>query len=100
MDRIITLGIDLAKNVFQLHGVDKHGRCILKKRLKRTEVAIFIENLPVCQIVLESCSSSNFWARKFLEMGHTVKLISPQFVKPFVKTYLLTRFGRPRRRSK
>lgn len=83
---ITMLGIDIAKTVFQLHGVNKQGACALKKRLSRDKLAAFIANLPTCTIVMESCGGSNYWARVFQSYGHTVKLISPQYVKPFVKT--------------
>lgn len=80
------LAIDIAKNVFQIHGNDKHGKCVLKKRISRNKLSEFIENTDRCTIVLESCGGSSFWHRKFTLMGHTVKLIAPQYVKPFVKT--------------
>lgn len=80
------LGIDIAKNNFQLHGVDPAGKEVLKKRLPRHKLAAFIANLPACTIVMESCGGANYWARVFHKNAHTVKLISPQFVKPFVKT--------------
>jgi transposase len=85
MSDVTLLGIDLAKNVFQLHGVNRYGKAVLKKRLKRADLAEFISNLPPCKIAMEACSGSNYWARKFIEFGHTVQLISPQHVKPFVK---------------
>ena len=80
---IKTLGIDLAKNIFQLHGVNTAGRLELKKTIKRAQLLAFIAKLPVCEIVMEACGGANYWARKFKEYGHEVKLISPQFVKPF-----------------
>lgn len=83
---INVLGIDIAKNVFQLHGVDALGKAVLKKRLSRNQLAIYAANLPRCTIVMESCGGANYWARVFQRAGHSVKLISPQFVKPFVKT--------------
>ena len=82
---IKTLGIDLAKNIFQLHGVNSAGRLELKKTIKRAQLLEFIAKLPACEIVMEACGGANYWARKFKEHGHNVKLISPQFVKPFVK---------------
>jgi len=82
---ITTLGIDLAKNIFQLHGADNRGKAVLKRTLTRNKLPEFIANLPTCRIVMEACSGANYWARKFKEYGHEVKLISPQFVKPFVK---------------
>ena len=83
---ISMLGIDIAKNTFQFHGVDSNGKMILRKRLSRRELAAFVGNLPSCIIVMESCGGANYWARVFQRSGHQVKLISPQFVKPFVQT--------------
>lgn len=86
MMNITVLGIDLAKNVFQLHGVDTAGKAIVKKQLTRARLAEFVMNLPPCLIGMEACASSHYWARKFQQSGHEVKLISPQFVKPYVKS--------------
>lgn len=86
MEKLTLLGVDLAKNVFQLHGVDDKGNAVLRKRLSRTKLAAFITNLSLCTIVMEACAGANHWCRKFKSMGHEVKLISPQFVKPFIKT--------------
>lgn len=83
---IKALGIDIAKRVFQLHGTDAKGKPILKKRINRDQLLKFIANIPPCLIGMEACSGSNYWARKFRSYGHDVKLISPQFVKPYVKT--------------
>jgi transposase len=83
---ITTVGIDLAKSVFQVHGVDERGKVGLRKQLKRSQVMGFFANLPRCLIGMEACGSAHFWARKFTELGHTVKLMAPQFVKPYVKT--------------
>jgi transposase len=83
---IKVLGIDIAKSVFQLHGVDALGKAVLKKRLSRDQLTRFVSNLPQCCIVMEACGGANYWARVFQRSGHSVKLISPQFVKPFVKT--------------
>jgi transposase len=86
MSKVTLLGIDIAKNVFQLHGVDEKGNPVLKRRLTRTKLANFIATLPPCTIVMEACGSVNHWCRKFSAMGHETKQISAQFVKPFVKT--------------
>ena len=83
---ITTIGIDLAKNVFQVHGVDERAKVGLKKQLKRAQVLPFFANLPSCLIGMEACGSAHYWARKLKELGHTVKLMAPQFVKPYVKT--------------
>lgn len=86
MNKITLLGIDLAKNVFQLHGVDQKGKAVLKQKMSRAQLGKFIANLPVCTIAMEACGGAHYWARKFQRFGHEVKIISPQFVKPFVKT--------------
>ena len=84
--KITTIGIDLAKAVFQVHGVDKHGKVVLRKQLKRKDVLSFFANLEPCLIGMEACGSAHYWARKLSELGHTVRLMAPQFVKPYVKT--------------
>jgi transposase len=83
---IKTLGIDLAKQSFQLHGVDEDGRTVLRKTLSRKKLSAFIVNLPPCLIGLEACGGAHHWVRVFTEMGHTVRMIAPQFVKPYVKS--------------
>ncbi|CAL8476977.1 IS110 family transposase [Caballeronia sp. S22] len=84
--KITTIGIDLAKTVFAVHGVNEHGRAVLKKILKRDQVTTFFANLSPCLIGMEACGSAHYWARKLETMGHAVRLIAPQFVKPYVKT--------------
>jgi transposase len=84
--KITSVGIDLAKNVIQVHGVDERGKAVLKKQLKRDQVASFFANLPPCLIGMEACGSAHHWARKLQSFGHSVKLMAPQFVKPYVKT--------------
>jgi transposase len=84
--KITTVGIDLAKSVFQIHGVDARGKAVLRKQLKRSEMAMFFANLPPCLIGMEACSSAHHWARKLIAVGHEVRLMAPQFVKPYVKT--------------
>ena len=84
--KITTVGIDLAKNVFQIHGVDERGHAVLKKQLKRSQMMEFFVNLPPCLIGMETCGSAHHWARELTKLGHTVKLMAPQFVKPYVKT--------------
>ncbi|MFS0757600.1 IS110 family transposase [Noviherbaspirillum sp. 1P10PC] len=84
--KLTTIGIDLARNVFQVHGVDAHGKASLKKQFKRGQMAAFFANLPPCLIGMEACGSAHYWARKLQALGHTVKLMAPQFVKPYVKT--------------
>jgi len=82
---IETLGVDIAKNVFQLHGVNRNGRVVLKRRVMRDELLKVIAQIDRCTIVLEACTGAFYWARKFEVLGHEVQLISPQYVKPFVR---------------
>jgi len=84
--KITTVGIDLAKNVFQVHGADGRGKAVLHKQLRRDQVTAFFANLEPCLIGLEACGSAHHWARQLQALGHTVKLIAPQFVKPYVKS--------------
>lgn len=84
MKELTLLGIDLAKNVFQLKGLDKHHKELFKKRLNREKLETFVRGLPSCTIMMESCGGSNHWGRMFNTMGHEVKLISPQHVTPYV----------------
>jgi transposase len=83
--QITTLGIDMAKHVFQLHGVDKHGHVVLTKRLSRAKVLPFMAQLPPCLIGMEASGGAHYWARELTKLGHTVKLMSPQFVRPYVQ---------------
>ena len=83
---ITQVGIDLAKMVFQVHGVDARGKVLLRKQLKRQQMMAFFAQLPQCLIGMEACGGSHYWARRLTGLGRTVKLISPQFVKPYVKT--------------
>ena len=84
--KIKIIGIDLAKSVYQIHGVDEHGKVLVRKQLKRAELSSYFANLEPCLIGMEACGSAHHWARKFEGYGHTVKLMAPQFVKAYVKT--------------
>lgn len=86
MRHIKVLGIDLAKNVFQIHGADAKGKCVLRKRLSRAKLKTFVVNLPPAIIGIEACGGAHCWARYFKECGHEVRMMSPQFVKPYVKS--------------
>lgn len=86
MTEIMTVGLDLAKSVFQVHGVDQDGRPVVRKKLRRGQVLGFFAGLSPCLIGLEACASAHYWARELQALGHTVRLIPPQYVKPFVKT--------------
>jgi transposase len=83
--KITRIGIDLAKNVFQIHGVDHCERVVLTRQLRRNQMIEFFQKLEPCLIGMEACASAHHWARTLAAMGHTVKLIAPQFVKPYVK---------------
>jgi transposase len=80
------IGIDLAKNVFEIHGVDERDKTVIRKTLRREEVGRFFANIPPCLVAMEACSGAHHWARKLIDLGHECRLISPQFVKPYVKT--------------
>ncbi|HSW97680.1 MAG TPA: IS110 family transposase [Candidatus Saccharimonadales bacterium] len=86
MSNITLVGVDVAKEVFQIHGVDNTGKGMIKKKVYRSDLLRTIANMPTCTIAMEACGGSHHWARQFQLLGHQVKLISPQFVKPFVKT--------------
>ncbi len=86
METVAVIGIDLAKNVFQVHGSDATGRRVFNKSLRRASVAKFFANLPPCLVGMEACGSSHYWGRVISDLGHDVKLMPPQYVKPYVKT--------------
>ena len=83
---ISLLAIDIAKNVFQLHGNDERGKAVLKKKPRRGEVLPVLANIPKCIVAMEACGSSNYWAREFEKLGHEVRLVSARFVKAYVKS--------------
>ena len=78
--------LDIAKNVFQVHGADAAGRGVLRRRLRRAEVITFFARLPKALVGIEACPSGHHWARELRSLGHDVRLIPPQYVRPFVKT--------------
>jgi transposase len=83
---ITRIGIDLAKQVFQLHGVDRHGKAVIKKQLRRSQMLAYFRKLPPTLIGMEACGSAHYWARELGKMGHDARLMSPQFVKAYVKS--------------
>jgi transposase len=85
MDEITTIGIDLAKNVFQVHGVDASGAVVIRKAMRRVQVLRFFEALPQCLVGMEACATSHYWAREIAAVGHEVRLMPPQYVKAYVK---------------
>jgi transposase len=89
--KIVTVGLDIAKQTFQAHGVDGKGKVVLRKRLRRVELSSFFAGVEPCLIGLEASGGAHYWFRVLSRLGHTVRLIAPQFVKPYVKS--------PRRRA-
>src|SRR3979490_468225 len=85
MQAITTIGLDIAKSVFQVHGVDAVGRVVIRRQLKRRYVLAFFQNLPACLVGIEACASSHHWSRELKALGHTVRLMPPAYVKPYVK---------------
>ncbi len=86
MTKVTTIGFDLAKTVFQVHGADGEGRPVLRRKLRRGKVLAFFAGLPSCLVGMEACASAHYWARELQALGHKVRLIPPQYVRPFVKT--------------
>ena len=86
MDKVTTVGIDLAKRVFALHGVDASGRVVLRKTIRREQFVETVAKLPPCLIGMEACSGSHEWARRFQGLGHSVRLMAPVFVAPYRKS--------------
>jgi transposase len=85
MGEIATIGLDLAKNVFQVHGIDAHGAVLMRRQLRRAEVLAFFIKLPPCLVGMEACATAHHWAREIAKLGHEVRLIPPAYVKPYVK---------------
>jgi transposase len=87
MQAITTIGLDIAKSVFQVHGVDADGNVILRRQLKRRYVLAFFQKLPPCLVGIEACASSHHWSRELQALGHTVRLMPPAYVRPYVKRH-------------
>jgi transposase len=85
MQTITTIGLDIAKSVFQVHGVDTAGQVVIHRQLKRRYVLKFFQKLPPCLVGIEACASSHHWSRELKALGHTVRLMPPAYVKPYVK---------------
>lgn len=85
METITTVGLDIAKSVFQVHGVDAAGGVVVRRRLSRGRVLAFFEKLPRCLVGIEACNTSHYWARELIALGHDVRLMPAQYVKPYVK---------------
>src|ERR1700748_908613 len=85
MSEVSTIGLDLAKNVFQVHGANASGAVVFRKKLRRDRVLKFLAAQPACTVAMEACASSHYWGREIAKLGHETRLIAPDYVKPFVK---------------
>ena len=85
MQAITTIGLDIAKSVFQVHGIDAEGNVLIRRQLKRRYVLAFFQKLPPCLVGIEACATSHHWSRELKALGHTVRLMPPAYVKPYVK---------------
>ena len=86
MKDIKTIGLDLAKNIFYIHGVDELGKTVLKRKLSRKQVLLFFSNLTPCLVGMEAGGGSHYWAREIARLGHETKIMAAQFVKPYIKS--------------
>jgi len=87
MGEVSTIGLDIAKSVFQVHGVDVEGNVVVRRQLKRRYVLAFFQKLPSCLVGIEGCASSHHWSRELRALGHAVRLMPPAYVKPYVKRH-------------
>ena len=85
MQAVKTIGLDIAKSGFQVHGVDADGQVVFRRQLKRRNVLAFFQKVPSCLVGIEACASSHHWSRELKALGHTVRLMPPAYVKPYVK---------------
>ena len=85
MREIATIGLDLAKSVFQIHSIDRHGTVLARRQLRRAEVLAFFAKVPPCLVGMEACATAHDWAREIAKLGHEVRLIPPAYVRPYVK---------------
>jgi transposase len=90
MEKIITVGLDLAKSIFQVHGIGNDGRVLVRRMLRRSQVLPFFRALSSCLVGMEACASAHHWAREIAALGHSVRMMPPAYVKPY---------GAPRRRA-
>src|SRR5438309_5095162 len=91
MQAVTTIGLDIAKSVFQVHGVDVRGNVMVRRQLKRRQVLSFFQKLPQCLVGIEACASSHHWSRELQALGHTVRLMPPAYVKPMSNDRRMTR---------
>jgi transposase len=82
---IVRIGLDIAKNVFQVHGVTAEGQVVIRRRLRRSQVLVFFGDLPASDVGLEACPGAHYWGRELAALGHQVRMMPPQYVKPYVK---------------
>ena len=87
MQTVTTIGLDIAKSVFQVHGVDAEGNVVIRRQLKRRYVMTFFQKLPPCLVGIEACASSHHWSRELQAIGHSVRLMPAAYVKPYVKRH-------------
>ena len=85
MQTVTTIGLDIAKSVFQVHGIDAEGKVLFRRQLRRRYVLAFFQKLPSCLVGIEACASSHHWSRELQALGHRVRLMHPAYVKPYVK---------------
>ena len=87
MQAVTTIGLDIAKSIFQVHGVDAEGNVVVRRKLKRRYIVAFFQKLPPCLVGIEACASSHYWSRELQALGHTVRLMPPAYVRPHVKRH-------------
>jgi transposase len=85
MGQAITIGLDIAKSVFQVHGIDESGAVVIRKQVRRAQLLAFFAKVPACLIGIEACATAHHWARELIKLGHQVRLMPPSYVKPYVK---------------
>jgi transposase len=85
MNEVATIGLDLAKSVFRVHGVDGSGKPIIRRQLRRRRVLAFFKKLPPCLVGMEACATSHYWAREIAALGHEVRTMPARYVKPYTK---------------
>jgi transposase len=85
MGQVVTIGLDIAKSVFQVHGVDESGAVIVRRQVRRAQLLAFFAKLPACLVGIEACATAHHWARELIKLGHQVRLMPPSYVKPYVK---------------
>ncbi|MBA3519099.1 MAG: transposase, partial [Rhizobiales bacterium] len=85
MGQVVTIGLDIAKSLFQVHGVDESGTVVIRRQVRRAQLLAFFAKQPSCRIGIEACATAHHWARELIKLGHQVRLMPPSYVKPYVK---------------